>query len=178
MRVLLTSTCLALLALTSASWAQSTPVTDLEFGSSEASARLAVNAACDSVERVEVAETRLPAASTSEVYLKCSGLELADGARIDAALFTFADDALILLEARGQAAALTPAGDPMASVAGYDVYERGMIVIRPGEDQAWLLTPASLQTFMMFWENPVWAVAQPVAPDATFFLPPEIEFGA
>ena len=178
MRALLTSTCLAILALPGAVLAQSTPVTDLEFGSSESAARLAINAACDSVERVEVAETRLPAASTSEVYLKCSGLELTDGARIDAALFTFADDALILLEARGHAAALTPAGDPMASVAGYDVYQRGMIVTRPGDDQAWLLSPASLQTFMMFWDNPVWTVDQPVAPDAAYFLPPEIEFGA
>tara|TARA_R110000868_G_scaffold269582_2_gene528927 strand:- start:1571 stop:2485 length:915 start_codon:yes stop_codon:yes gene_type:complete len=178
MRTLLTSTCLALLALPGAALAQSTPVAGLELGINEAAARPLVDAACGAVERVEIADTRLPAALTSEVYLKCTGLELADGAQVDAALFTFADDALILLEARGHAGALTPEGDPMVSIEGFDVYERGRIVTRPDADQAWLLSPASLQTFMMFWDNPIWTVAQPVAPDADYFLPPEIVFGA
>tara|TARA_R110002073_G_scaffold304683_1_gene473443 strand:+ start:685 stop:1599 length:915 start_codon:yes stop_codon:yes gene_type:complete len=178
MRALLTSTCLALLALPAAAMAQSTPVAGLELGINEAAARPLIDAACGAVERVEVADTRLPAALTREVYLRCALLELADGAQVDAAVFTFADDALILLEARGHIAALTPDGDPMISIEGFDVYERGMIVTRPGEDQAWLLTPAALQTFMMFWDNPVWTIAQPIAPDAAYFLPPEIQFGA
>jgi hypothetical protein len=178
MRSLLAGVSLLGLALASPAHSQPTPVAGLAFGASERATAATLDEACDSVVRIEVEDTRMPAASESEVHLRCSGLALADGARVDAALFTLADNALILVEGRGNVSALIPATDPMVVVDGWAVYDQGSTVLREDTDQAWHLAPAALQAFMMFWDNPAWTNDNPASPTDAFFIPPEIRFGA
>jgi len=125
------------------------------MGQSEALATAAITTACDNVTRIEVTATRFPAASESEVHFRCSTLTLADGRAGGDAIFTFADDKLVLIHARGQAENLRPDAEPVAQLEDFDV------------------VPLALH-----WDNPAWTSDVISATNAEFFLPSEVVFGA
>jgi len=101
--------------------AQETPIGGVEMGQSEAIATATISTACDRVARIEVMATRFPAASESEVHLRCTTLTLADGRAGGDAIFTFADDKLVLIHTRGQADNLRPDAEPVAQFEDFDV---------------------------------------------------------
>ena len=170
--------CLTMLAMVGNAAAQEIPVDGVTVGQSEGDAKEAISAACRDVTRIEVDDTRFPEATRSEVHLRCNGLSLADGRPGGDAIFTFADDKLVLFEARGASANLRPPGDPAANVAGFEVFLPQQLVIDAPRDRAIVFGSFPLAPIALHWNNPAWLSDQVAAPTGEFFLPPEATFGA
>jgi hypothetical protein len=169
---------LTAIALASGAAAQEIPVTGVAVGQSEQASVAAISAACGHVTRIEVANTRFPAATGSEVHLRCNALALADGRSGGDAMFTFADDKLVLFEARGASANLRPAGDPAAKVAGFEVFLPQQLLIDEPRDRAVVFGSFALAPIALHWNNPAWSSDLVSAPTSDFFLPHEAAFGA
>tara|TARA_R110002096_G_scaffold29497_12_gene88777 strand:+ start:17098 stop:17982 length:885 start_codon:yes stop_codon:yes gene_type:complete len=157
--------------------AQEIPIEGLEMGQSEGVATAAIDAACGGVARIEVAPTQFPAASESEVHLRCAALTLADGRAGGGAIFTFADDKLVLIHTRGQADNLRPEAEPVAQFEDFDVYMPHRIIVNPETGQSAVFGEFPIVPLAFHWDNPAWT-SDTISPTNTeFFLPPEIVFG-
>ena len=158
--------------------AQETPIGGVEMGQSEATATSAINAACDRVARIEVMATRFPAASESEVHLRCTTLTLTDGRAGGDAIFTFADDKLVLIDTRGQADNLRPDTEPVAQYEDFDIYMPQRIIVNAKTGQSAVFGEIGVLPLAFHWDNPAWTSDAVSATNAEFFLPPEVVFGA
>ena len=178
MRASIPSICLAAALLGAPALAQTSPVAGVEFGATEAQAGAAIDAACGTVTRVEVPDTRLPFAATSEVHLRCETLSLTDQASVAGAVFTFADDALILIETHGDADAIAPAADPVGQLGDFEVFMPAQIMLNRPAERAWAFQSLDQLVLALGWDNPAWTQDHPAAPDWNFEIPGEIVFGA
>jgi hypothetical protein len=178
MRFVLATATLGALTMSSVAFAQSTPIHGIEFGVSEVGARTHINAACAEVTRITIDDTRFPLASTNEVHLRCRGLTLADGRSAGDAMFTFADDLLVMIETRDEPTALIPDTDPVAKIAGFEAYMPQMILINRETGRAWMLATLELVSTAFSWNNPAWGNDHPAAPSGAYSMPAEIVFGA
>ena len=178
MRSPIISIMLGAMALSNIALAQPAPILGIEFGVSENEARAHINARCNDVTRVTVNNTRFPQSSTHEVHLRCQGLTLIDGRVAGDAMFTFADDALVMIETRGAPDAIRPDTDPVAEIAGFEAFMPQMILINQETGRAWWLATPPLIALALSWDNPAWTDDHPSAPDAPYIIPPEIIFGA
>ncbi len=158
--------------------AQETPIGGVEMGQSEATATSAINAACDRVARIEVMATRFPAASESEVHLRCTTLTLTDGRAGGDAMFTFADDKLVLIDTRSQADNLRPDTEPVAQYEDFDIYMPQRIIVNAKTGQSAVFGEIGVLPLAFHWDNPARTSDAVSAPNAEFFLPPEVVFGA
>tara|TARA_R110000868_G_scaffold120773_7_gene320669 strand:+ start:4443 stop:5354 length:912 start_codon:yes stop_codon:yes gene_type:complete len=178
MRASIPSICLAAALLAAPALAQTSPVTGVEFGASETQAGAAITAACGTVTRIDVPETRFPFAAISEVHLRCQSLSLADGASMTGAVFTFADDTLVLIEVRGDAAAMAPEADPVGQLGDFEVFMPAQIMLNRPAGRAWAFQSMDVLVLALGWENPAWTEDRPAAADWSFEIPAEIVFGA
>lgn len=145
----------------------------------ESEAAPSIEAACDRVTRIEVTGTQFPAASSSEVHLRCESLTLADGRPAGDAVFTFADDGLVLIDTRGGADNLRPENIvPVAEPGEFQVYLPHKIIVNTSNNSASLFDDFAIMPVAMYWENPAWTSDEVSAPMDEFFLPTEIVFGA
>ncbi len=158
--------------------AQETPIGGVEMGQTEAAATSTIIAACDGVARIEVMATRFPAASETEVHLRCTTLTLADGRAGGDAMFTFADDKLVLIHTRGQADNLRPDTEPVAQFEDFDVYMPQQIIVNTKTGQSAVFGEFPIVPLALHWDNPAWTSDAVSATNADFFLPPEVVFGA
>ena len=166
------------LALPSVALAQSTAIPGIELGLTEAAARPHIDAACGTITRIEISDTRFPFASNSEVHLRCRRLTLANGSNAGDAVFTFADDSLIMIETRGEPSAMAPDTAPAMSLSGYEVFMPQQILLNRGAGQTWILATPALASIAISWKNPAWTDDHPVAPSEPFTMPAQIRFGA
>lgn len=158
--------------------AQEIPISGVEMGQSEATATSAINAACDRVARIEVMATRFPAASETEVHLRCTTLTLTDGRAGGDAMFTFADDKLVLIHTRGQADNLRPDAEPVAQFEDFDIYMPQQIIVNAKTGQSAVFGEFPVVPLAFHWDNPAWTSDAVSATNAEYFLPPEVVFGA
>ena len=158
--------------------AQEIPISGVEMGQSEATATSAINAACERVARIEVMATRFPAASETEVHLRCTTLTLTDGRAGGDAMFTFADDKLVLIHTRGQADNLRPDAEPVAQFEDFDIYMPQQIIVNAKTGQSAVFGEFPVVPLAFHWDNPAWTSDAVSATNAEYFLPPEVVFGA
>ena len=109
---------------------------------------------CSSLDRIAVEPPSFPMASSVEEHLICAGFSIYDGfIRLDEASFTFADGALQLIEARGDAVRTVFADNTLHDryriFAGPDTK-----VIEPDTDSIWFLNEAGMHTNLFAWSNP------------------------
>jgi hypothetical protein len=170
---------LAFLALVTCNIAQAqeTPIEGIEMGQPEAAASAAIDTACDFVIRIEATATRFPAASESEVHLRCSNLTLADSRAGGDAIFTFADDRLVLIHTRGQPDNLRPDAEPVAQFEDFDVYMPHQIIVNAKTGQSAVFGEFPIVPLAFHWDNPAWTSDTISPTKAEFFLPPEVVFG-
>ncbi|MBX3431283.1 MAG: hypothetical protein KF779_16980 [Hyphomonadaceae bacterium] len=178
MRNFLLAAAFGALALPSAAFAQSTPIRGIELGLSEVAARPLVDAACGTVTRIAVLNTRFPFASNSEVHLRCRNLTLANGRSGGDAVFTFADESLIMIETHGEPSAIAPDTAPATTIAEYEVFMPQQILLNRRTRQAWIVATPALASIALSWVNPAWTDDHPVAPSDPFTMPAQIIFGA
>lgn len=109
---------------------------------------------CTELDRITVESPSFPMASEVEEHLICVGFSIYDGfIELDEASFTFADDALQLIEARGDAVRSVFADNTLHD--RYRVYAGPDIkVIEMNTDSIWFLNDEGMHTNLYAWSNP------------------------
>lgn len=96
-----------------------------------------------------------PLAKDREDHLVCSNLTTANGI-INKAVFTFADNKLVYIEARGNTYKTLVAGrqDTARNYMNYEVYVEDRLFLNKEKDAAWIITPEAMHTNLFTWQNP------------------------
>jgi len=104
---------------------------------------------------ISVEKPSFPLANSKEDHLVCSQVKTDNGI-ISSVIFTFADDKLKYIEARGNARkTLTMTlTDTTRTYLDYDVYVTKKLFLKKKEDAAWILTQEGMHTGLFAWENP------------------------
>lgn len=168
---------LSVMALSTPLAAQTTGIEDLQFEMTEAQARTVLDQVCGETHTHHLSPSRFPIASEAETHIRCDQFELANGEAVESAMLTFADDRLVMIEVRGNAAAARPSSAPSISIQGYDVWVGDAFTYKAETDQAWLMHADAFQAFLLFWDNPAWTEDTLTAPADAFHFPEEIQFG-
>lgn len=141
----------------------------LEIGAAVEQARIRLEKSCRKLWTVTPDAARIPVAKERETHLVCSRFKAAGSAEIERVVFTFGDDSLALVEARGGAveALISKAGPLAGNLAGFDVYKETMTLVRPGDDRVWSLSSAAAHGHMFLWSNPAFAASGEKMPEAS-----------
>ncbi|MEZ4874891.1 MAG: hypothetical protein R2793_05455 [Flavobacteriaceae bacterium] len=96
-----------------------------------------------------------PLAAKKEVHLVCSKVVTHHGI-LNRVVFTFADDTLKYIEARGNAINVLTHGlnDTPRTFLDYEVYVAEKLFLKKEEDAAWILTEEAMHANLFAWENP------------------------
>ena len=114
-----------------------------------------LNEISKNVDTISVESPRFPLAKTKEEHLVCTQLKTDNGI-ISKAVFTFADDKLKYIEARGnvQSVFTSKLVDTARVYMNYDVYVPQRLFINKKTDVAWILTKGGMHAGLFAWENP------------------------
>jgi len=104
---------------------------------------------------ISINKPTFPLAFDKEEHLVCSQV-LTDNGIISKVVFTFADDKLKYIEARGHAIKVLSSKrtDTARTYINYDVYFAEKLFLKKEEDAAWILTQEAIHTNLFAWENP------------------------
>ena len=151
----------------------------LAFGNTVEQVIAGLDGQCDEVRTIAVAKPSLPLARETQTHVIALGVH---SVGVDEVAFTFADDALVLVEARGGAVeGLPPALEEVPVTRfGFDVFFEARVVAARDRDAVWLLGPDALHPYLFLWENPdLPSVDPPAKPyERSVERPAMLEFGA
>lgn len=104
---------------------------------------------------VSIDKPTFPLAIDKEEHLVCSQVITKNGI-ISRVVFTFADDKLKYIEARGNAVKVLThkLNGTVRTYLNYDVYVTEKLFLKKEEDAAWILTQEAMHTNLFTWENP------------------------
>jgi len=104
---------------------------------------------------IVVDEPTFPLATSKEEHLVCSQIKTANGT-INKAVFTFADDKLVFIEARGnvQQVFASKRVDTARVYLSYDVYVADKLFLDKMKDVAKIMTQEATHPNLFVWENP------------------------
>jgi len=96
-----------------------------------------------------------PLAKTKEEHLVCSNIKTENGT-IAKAVFTFADNQLVYIEAKGNVfkTLTSHRNDTARTYMDYEVYIKDKLFINKKKDAAWILTKEAMHSNLFTWENP------------------------
>ena len=128
---------------------------------------------------ITVKNTIFPLAKDKEQHLICSELKTETGT-ISKAVFTFSDDQLTNIEARGnvQQSLGTKLTDTAINYMGYEIYQKQMLFISTKKDIAWILNDEALFSHLFTWENPYLDIKRREALPNTGLIPAFLQMGA
>ncbi len=108
-----------------------------------------------SVNVITIETPTFPLAKEKETHLVCSQL-LTQNGTINKVVFTFADDTLKYIEARGNAVKVLTQNrkDTARTYLDYEVYVAENLFLKKAADAAWILTPEAMHVNLFTWENP------------------------
>ena len=114
-----------------------------------------INKISKTVNTISVDRTNFPLAKAKEEHLICSQVKTDNGI-ISKAVFTFADDKLKYIEARGnvQKVFASKRIDTARVYLNYDVYVADRLFLNKNKDVAWILTQEAMHAHLFTWENP------------------------
>ena len=109
----------------------------------------------ESSKMVSVDKPSFPLAMNKEEHLVCSQVTTDNGI-ISRVVFTFADDQLKYIEARGNVIQVLTNGlkDTARTYLDYDVYVKEKLFLKKEEDAAWVITEEAMHVNLFAWENP------------------------
>lgn len=104
---------------------------------------------------VEIDEPSFPLAQKSESHLLCTNIRTKNGT-IAQVVFTFADDRLHYIEARGNAVntLIAQRKDTADTYLDYKVYFKDGVFANMEKDIVWVLTKEAIHPNLFVWENP------------------------
>lgn len=96
-----------------------------------------------------------PLAESTEHHLVCSRVKTENGV-IESVVFTFADQKLVYIEARGNSYKTfsSKRNDTARTYMDYEVYVKDKLFINKKKDIAWIITEEAMHTNLFTWENP------------------------
>lgn len=103
----------------------------------------------------KVSRPSFPLAEKTEVHLICLDCKSSNG-NIEEVAFTFADDKLCLIQAKGNAVkAITEQRKDTAQVfMNYAAYWEDLIVTDQSKDKVWIMSPEAAHPNLFAWDNP------------------------
>jgi len=118
-------------------------------------ATIKLNEISKTVNLITVDNVSFPLAKTKEQHLVCSQVTTRNGT-INKAVFTFSDDTLTYIEARGnvQQVLTSKRVDTARTYMDYDVFVADRLFVHKSNDAAWIITPEAMHTNLFAWENP------------------------
>ncbi len=150
------------------------------FGDTVAEVTAKLEGLGDELVRHDVEPPSLPLARATQTHLIALGLSTAG---VDEVAFTFGDDALVLVEARGGAVdglLIAFEDQEPSKIQGYRAWFSAGVVAHDERDAVWILGPAALHVNLFQWENP--DLPSVAGPQATYArsaaVPALLEFGA
>ncbi|MGB5818096.1 MAG: hypothetical protein WBG90_01335 [Saonia sp.] len=104
---------------------------------------------------ISIDKPSFPLAETKEAHLICSKVKTENG-MIHSAVFTFADNKLAYIEARGNVfETLTgKRNDTARTYMDYEVYVTDKLFLNKKKDIAWIMNKEAMHTNLFTWENP------------------------
>lgn len=150
----------------------------LVLGAGLESVEQALEPRCDSLQAVSPSPAGFPLAREEETHLVCHGFTFDSGERLDAAVFTLADGALVQIEARGDTAPLTAHAGDSVSYAHWTAYPAAGLILDDAAGTAHILSGDGLHANLFAWHNPL-LDGEPLdyAP-VDVSIPPEVRPGA
>ncbi|WKK67489.1 hypothetical protein [Lutimonas zeaxanthinifaciens] len=130
---------------------------------------------------IQVKKPLYPLAKYDEKHLVCTGINLEKGT-INEAVFTFSDDSLTFIEAKGnvERALVSQVQDTVSwHYIGYDVYQKQKLFVHKENDVARIMTEEAIHPNLFVWENPYLngnGKAEPL--ENTGMIPSFIKMGA
>ena len=104
---------------------------------------------------IDIDKPSFPLAKNSEEHLVCTKIATKNGI-INKAVFTFADNKLVYIEARGNVIKTLTSHrkDTARTYMDYEVYVKGKLFLNKKKDAAWMMTEEAMHTNLFAWENP------------------------
>lgn len=104
---------------------------------------------------INVPNPSFPLAKNRETHLVCKGVRT-NQSRLDQVIFTFADDVLVHIEARGNTlqAFTAKRADTASTYLDYIVYPEDRLFLKKANDRAWILNDGGMHANLFAWENP------------------------
>lgn len=126
------------------------------WGASLDEVRAAITSHADHVEVVPVTPPRHPLASQDETYLVCRDLRTASNDVVATAVYTFADDSLVVVEVEteGLSEGAPSEGDSVVSFPPFVVDVSTFTVTHLEDDHAWILSPEAAHAHAFLWSSP------------------------
>ena len=128
---------------------------DVKLGESLITVKEKLISISETIDVVTINNTRFPLAKDTEEHLICTNIKTENGT-IKRAVFTFADDKLCYIEARGNTynVFVSKRKDTARTYMDYDVYFKDKLFLNKKKDIAWVLNQGSLHAHLFTWENP------------------------
>jgi len=104
---------------------------------------------------ISIDSPSFPLAKSKEEHLVCSQVKTLNGS-ISRVVFTFGDDKLKYIEARGNVYKVLTSKltDTSRTYLNYDVYPTKKLFLNKEEDAAWIMTQEAMHTNLFAWRNP------------------------
>jgi len=104
---------------------------------------------------ISVDSPSFPLAKTKEDHLVCTKIRTENGL-IESVVFTFADNKLTYIEARGNAynTFSSKRKDTASIYMDYEVYSKDKLFLKKEKDIAWIMIVEAMHTNLFTWENP------------------------
>ena len=129
---------------------------------------------------IRIDHPTFPLAKYKEEHLVCAGVKTENGI-IENVVFTFADDKLVYVEAKGNAvkSLITPRKDSVKTYLDYKVYPADLVFAHIKKDRVWMLTKEAVHVNLFTWENPYLTSANITKPayNASASVPDFIKMG-
>lgn len=140
----------------------------IAFGMSQAEVKILLSEISTQVIEINLDSPEFPLAKDQEGHLIGEFVESAKGL-IHKVGFTFADDKLCYIEARGNAvkSLIESRSDTARTYLDYKVYFSDLLFANVQKDIVWMLTDESIHPNLFTWENPYIASGTLVDPDYT-----------
>ncbi len=148
---------LAFTLATSAVYAQAESLFNgISLGNNTEEVKAKLEAISNKVKLVSVKDLRFPMATNTEAHLICSNIKTESGT-IDKAIFTFADDKLSYIEAKGNAVEVfeSTRKDTARTYLDYSAYIKDKLFLNKKKETAWILNQEGMHLNLFTWENPL-----------------------
>ena len=121
---------------------------------------------------------RFPLAKNTESHLICTNISI-ENKTIEKAIFTFADDKLSHIEARGNAVKIfeSKQKDTARTYLDYKVYIKNKLFLNEKKDVAWILNEEGMHLNLFTWENPYFKSSYKLSLDISGKIPDFITMG-
>jgi hypothetical protein len=114
-----------------------------------------LNEISETLTLIDVDTPSFPLAKAKEAHIVCLNLKTPKGI-ISKAVFTFSDDSLTYIEARGNVYKVFASSrtDTARSYMDYDVYVADKLFLNKAQDAARIMTEGAMHTNLFAWKNP------------------------